>query len=251
MNQEINNIDLNCDMGEGMEIDEDIMPYISSANIACGYHAGDDDTIARTIESCLRYDVAIGAHPGFADKANFGRKEQWLEEPELYDLVTAQINLVKVVAGRQGRELRHVKPHGALYNMAAVHEGYAHTLVRAVKDVDPALYFFGLSGSAMIGAANAAGLRAANEVFADRTYQDDGTLTPRSHTSALITDEDAMVEQVLQLARQRTVRTLSGKMIPLQADTLCLHGDGIHAVAFAKMIRTRLEQQGILIQKVL
>ena len=250
MNKEQNNIDLNCDMGEGLDTDKEIMPFISSANIACGYHAGDEATINRTIEYCLQYDVAIGAHPGFADKANFGRTEVRLDEEELYNLVTVQVKLLKAIAEEKGGHLHHVKSHGALYNMAATDEMYARVLVQAVKDIDPSLLFYGLSNSAMIKAAEAAGLQAAAEVFADRTYQDNGQLTPRSQQGALITNTEASVNQVLQLIREGTVTTLSGTVIPLLADTVCLHGDGAHAAVFAELISQQLKAHGIEVSKI-
>jgi len=240
-------IDLNCDMGEGMNTDQAIMPFISSANIACGYHAGDETIIAQTIDYCLQHDVAIGAHPGFADRENFGRKEMLLDEGELYTLVTTQVRLVKKIAEQKGARLHHVKPHGALYNMAATNRQYAATLARAVKEIDPALVFYGLSNSIMLTAAAAAGLQTAAEVFADRSYQDSGQLTPRNLPGALIANTAASVQQVLQLIKQGTVQTITGKMIALAADTVCLHGDGEHAVAFAEAIHDQLVQSGISI----
>ena len=247
MNTKQLSIDLNCDMGEGMETDKEIMPYISSANIACGYHAGDEAMIGKTVDYCLQYQVAIGAHPGFDDKANFGRKEIKMGASELYDLVATQINLVKTIAERNGGHLHHVKPHGALYNMAAADEAIAQVLAQATRDVDPSLLFYGLSNSALITAAIAAGLQPAAEVFADRTYQESGQLTPRSQPGALITEEDVSVNQVLQLVREGSVRTLSGNIIAMPADTVCLHGDGLHAVTFAQMINRKLQEQGITI----
>lgn len=240
-------IDLNCDMGEGLDTDRTILPFISSANIACGYHAGDEKIIAQTIDYCLQHNVAIGAHPGFADKENFGRKEMLLNEDDLYTLVTTQIRLVKTIAEQKGARLKHVKPHGALYNMAATNRTYATTLARAVKDIDPALVFYGLSNSLMLAAAAEAGLTTAAEVFADRSYQDSGQLTPRSLPGALITDTAASVQQVLQLIKQGTVQTVTGKTIALAADTVCLHGDGEHAVVFAAAIYEQLVQNGIRI----
>jgi UPF0271 protein len=238
-------IDLNCDMGEGMETDKEIMPFISSANIACGYHAGDEATIRKTIEYCLQYNVAIGAHPGFDDKLSFGRKEVTLSEEELYQLVTKQVQLVKVIAEDRGGRLHHVKAHGALYNMAAKNETYARVLAQAVKDIDPALLFYGLSNSIMLTAAEAISLKSVAEVFADRTYQSDGQLTPRSHAGALITDVEASVNQVLQMVKNGTVQSVTGVVITLSADTICLHGDGVHAVNFAEMINARLKKEGI------
>lgn len=247
MNRNNSSIDLNCDLGEGMPSDQDIIPFISSANIACGYHAGNEEIIAVTIQHCLRHNVAIGAHPGFADKEHFGRREMHLTEEELYQLITKQVILVKEITEHIGGTLRHVKPHGALYNMAATDETYARVIVQAIKDIDPGLCLFGLSNSAMIHAARAAGLPFANEVFADRTYTDEGLLMPRSQPGAVITNEEEMIAQVLQLAGNGWVRTASGSKIQIPADTICLHGDGAHAAAFARMINNKLQEHNIRI----
>lgn len=251
MNTARHSIDLNCDMGEGLDTDKNIMPFISTANIACGYHAGDEVTIRRTIDYCLLYGVAIGAHPGFDDKDHFGRREMQLDDEELYRLVSTQVKIMKAIAEEKGGKLHHVKPHGALYNMAAVDPVYARVLVEAVKDIDPALLFYGLSNSMMLTAAEAAGLQSVAEVFADRTYQDNGQLTPRSRPDALITDTEISVQQVLQLVSKGTVRTVSGSVITLPADTICLHGDGAHALAFADMISRELKAHDINIAPVL
>jgi UPF0271 protein len=224
-------------MGEGLETDKDIMPFISSANIACGYHAGDEATIGRTIDYCLQYDVAIGAHPGFDDRSNFGRTEMKLNNEELYSLVATQVNLVKTIAEEKGGKMYHVKAHGALYNMAAADPVYARVIAQAVSDIDPALLFYGLSNSIMLEAAEAAGLQSVAEVFADRSYQSNGQLTPRNQPGALITELDKSVGQVLQMVNSGTVQTLSGEIISMPADTICLHGDGAHAAAFAENIR--------------
>lgn len=233
-------IDLNCDMGEGMDTDAAIMPFISSANIACGYHAGDQDTIIRTVTLALAHNVAVGAHPGFADKENFGRKEQHLSDTALYDLIAAQLDIMQSVCRSSGAIMRHVKPHGALYNMAAKTPEMARIIAKAVKDTDPALCLFGLSNSWLIKAAAEAGLKTASEVFADRTYQQDGSLTPRSHPNAMIESEEQALQQVLQMVTQQQVTTVDGQTIPLIAETICLHGDGAHAVAFAQAVYTTL-----------
>lgn len=233
-------IDLNCDMGEGMDTDADIMPFISSANIACGYHAGDQDTMLRTVTLAMQHQVAIGAHPGFADKENFGRKEQQLSDTALYDLIAAQLGMMQSVCRAAGATLQHVKPHGALYNMAAKSPGMARIIARAVKDTDPTLRLFGLSNSWLIKAAAAAGLNTASEVFADRTYQPDGSLTPRNLPNALIESEEQALQQVVQMVTYQQVTTVDGQIIPLTAETICLHGDGAHAVAFAKAVYNTL-----------
>lgn len=229
-------IDLNCDMGEGMDTDAAIMPFINSANIACSYHAGDKDTMIRTATLALQHHVNIGAHPGFADKENFGRKEQQLSETALYDLITSQLYDLQQVCDTLGTKLYHVKPHGALYNMAAKDETMSRIIAQAIKDTDPSLCLFGLSNSWLIKAAVAAGLKTASEVFADRTYQEDGSLTPRTQPNAMIETEEASLQQVIQMVTKQQVTTVNGKTISITADTICLHGDGAHAVTFAKAV---------------
>ena len=240
-------IDLNCDMGEGLSNDPMIMPWISSANIACGYHAGDEDTIKRTVELALQNKIAIGAHPGFADKANFGRTEMQLSLQEVYELVAAQIFLLQKIASEFGATLHHVKPHGALYNMAAKDAKLAEIIAKTVYDIDRGLVLYGLSGSCSISEAKKIGVKTASEVFADRTYQDNGNLTPRTQPNALIETEEASLQQVLQMIEQRTVTSINGKQVAIKAETICLHGDGAHAVAFAKNIyhTLQLNQVGI------
>jgi 5-oxoprolinase (ATP-hydrolysing) subunit A len=238
-------IDINCDMGEGTGNDEQLMPFISSANIACGYHAGDEHTMQQTIDGCLKYNVAIGAHPSFADKENFGRREMNLSQEEVYKLVTAQVNSLSELAKSRGARLHHVKPHGALYNMAAQDSKLAMSIANAVKDIDPSLIVYGLAGSCSITEAIKAGLKTGSEVFADRTYQDDGSLTPRKQTNAIIDNRDNAIAQVLQMIKDKTVTALSGKIISIGAETICIHGDGEHAVEFAKAIYHQLIKEGI------
>jgi UPF0271 protein len=241
-------IDLNCDMGEGMGYDGEIMPCISSANSACGYHAGSPEVMLRTVEMAVQHGVAIGAHPGFDDKANFGRTEMKLPSAQLYDLITRQIYLLRTVCQGAGVRLRHVKPHGALYNMAARDKWMSRTIIAAVKDADEDLVLYGLSGSYLIETAKEAGLRTASEVFADRTYQPDGSLTPRKSPGAMIENEDRAITQVLGMIRQGTVLSLSGEVVPIKAETVCIHGDGAHAVDFALRIRQTLKNNGIEIK---
>lgn len=229
-------IDINCDMGEGMLNDAAIMPYISSANIACGYHAGNESIMRHTIDLCLKHSVAIGAHPGFDDKENFGRKPIQLSAEELYHLVYKQLMIMEALCKEKHTRLHHVKLHGALYNMAAKDKSISKITAQAVKDFDPGLLFYGLSGSVMITEARSLGLKTANEVFADRTYQPDGTLTPRTHPQALFEHATDVVRQVEQIVKERGVTTLTGEIIPLNADTICIHGDGDHALEFAKHI---------------
>jgi 5-oxoprolinase (ATP-hydrolysing) subunit A len=230
--------DINCDMGEGMHNEESLMPYITSANIACGVHAGDEITMRKTVELAIKHDVLIGAHPSFPDRGNFGRTDMNLSDDALYTIVINQIEALKKITSEYGTSLKHVKPHGALYNRSAKDMHTATIIAQAVKAVDPSLILFGLSGSCSITAANAAGLSTAHEVFADRTYLDDGSLTPRSMPQALITEPEEAVKQVLQLLQQKTVTTVNGKTIPMAVDTICVHGDGVHAAAIAKALYT-------------
>lgn len=232
----IHKIDINCDMGEGIGNDAAIMPFISSANIACGFHAGNGDSIRRTIDLALQHHVHIGAHPSFRDKENFGRSEMQLPLDKIYAIVIEQLIKMDLIAKEKGAVLHHVKPHGALYNMAAKNEKMAQTIAQAVKDFNEGLILYGLSGSYLVSEAKAIGLKTASEVFADRTYQDDGSLTPRSHNNALIEDEGKSVQQVLQMVCEQTITTVSGKIIPIIAETICIHGDGKYALQFAKRL---------------
>lgn len=232
--------DINCDLGEGIGNDELIIPIISSANIACGYHAGDVNTMQETIDLCSQHNVLIGAHPSFYDKENFGRKEFKLSANDLYELIIQQLFIFKEVADTSGQMINHVKPHGALYNLSARDATTATIIANAVKNFDRRLCLYGLSGSHSITEAKKAGLKTASEVFADRTYQDDGSLTPRSAAGALITDAEKMIAQVLEMINTGKVTTLSGKKVPIIADTVCIHGDGLHAVAFAKAIHNAI-----------
>jgi UPF0271 protein len=238
-------IDINCDMGEGVGTDEDIMPFISSANIACGYHAGNEEIMGHTIDLALKYNVAIGAHPSFFDRENFGRREMNLPADEIYDLVFLQLRTIDKIVREKKASLNHVKPHGALYNISARNPRVARAIAQAVKDFDDRLILFVLSNSPTIEEARLADLKTASEVFADRTYQDDGSLTPRSQSDALIQDSSKCVEQVLQMIRQKTVTSVNGKVIPIMADTICIHGDGKHAVEFAAAIHQVLKKEGI------
>jgi UPF0271 protein len=240
-------IDLNCDLGEGAGIEDQIMPFISSANISCGYHAGNISLMTETIRLCIKYNVAIGAHPSFPDRENFGRTNMNLPLNQVYDLVVAQINLLQDIAHGLGAGLHHVKPHGALYNMSAQDQALAGTVAQAVKACDPSLILYGLSGSCSITAANTAGIRTAAEVFADRTYQSDGSLTPRKDSNALITDTLLAVQQAKAFAFHQPILSVHGDSIFLKADTICLHGDGVHAAEFAKNIFQGLQQANIVI----
>jgi len=241
-------IDINCDMAEGVGNEKELMPFISSANIACGYHAGNEELMKETIDLCLKYNVAIGAHPSFPDRENFGRTNMNLPLAEVSKLVTDQIYLIRKIAGAQGAKLHHVKPHGALYNMAAKDTELANCIAIAIKNLDGNLILYGLSQSVMITEAEKIQLKTANEVFADRTYQHDGSLTPRTQFNALITDEQEAISQVMRFAKENKVKAVDGVDIELQADTICLHGDGAHAVEFAKLIYSRFKKEQIKIQ---
>ncbi len=235
-------IDFNCDVGEGIGNDELIMPFISSVSIACGYHAGDPAEMYQAVSLAAKYNVSVGAHVSYLDKENFGRVEMNLPEADVYELIQQQLIILKEITDLFDLPLTHVKPHGALYNQSARSSKLAKTIATAVKDFDERLVLFGLSGSHSIRQAEAVGLKTANEVFADRTYQDDGSLTPRSRPDALIIDARLAVRQVLQIIREGTVQTVSGKIIPVVADTICIHGDGKHAVEFARSIHAALSE---------
>lgn len=228
--------DINCDMGEGIGNETHLLPFITSANISCGYHAGNAAIIRDVIKACQKYNVAIGAHPSFDDRENFGRKEFHLAAPELYELITRQLNLFIKLAEDTNCKMHHVKPHGALYNLSAKDTSTARVIAAAVKDFDPALVLYGLSGSVSIHEAENIGLKTASEVFSDRTYQEDGSLTPRSHKNALYNKKEDVIRQVTEMMYEGKVTTLPGKKIPIVAETICIHGDGEHAVEFAAAV---------------
>jgi UPF0271 protein len=223
-------------MGEGIGNDAAIMPYITSANIACGYHAGNEEIMKQTVELCLKYKVAIGAHPSYFDRQNFGRSELNISPEQVYILVKEQIQLLKEITEEAKAVLQHVKPHGALYNRSAKDVEIAKAIARAVKDINEHLVLFGLSGSHSISEAKNLGVKTRSEVFADRTYQDDGSLTPRSQSNALIEEEEKSIHQVLQMVNEGLVTTVSVKKISIVAETICIHGDGKNAVQFAKRL---------------
>lgn len=239
-------IDLNCDLGEGSGQDADLMRWVTSANIACGAHAGDASTMRATVRLANRHGVSVGAHPGYADRENFGRLEQRRAPEEVYRLVLAQTQLLLQIAADEGVRVRHVKPHGALYNQAARDGGLAAAVAKAVTSADPNLILFGPGGSALVQAGEAEGLVVASEVFADRTYESDGSLTPRSRPGSVIEDPGAAVAQAIRLVTAGRVRATNGREIELRADTLCLHGDGVHAVAFAQGIAQALALAGVM-----
>ncbi|MFT3781262.1 MAG: 5-oxoprolinase subunit PxpA [Nibricoccus sp.] len=242
-------IDLNCDLGEGAGQDASLMPLISSANIACGGHAGDQATMRETLRLAQAHWVSAGAHPGYEDRENFGRNEIKMDADDVYALVKRQVETLKFIADDMGVALTHVKPHGALYNVAARDPMVAKAVAEAVRACGKHLVLFGLSGSELVRAGFAAGLHVANEVFADRVYQADGSLVPRSQAGSVHTSEEAMIAQVLDMVERGVVRTREGFDVSVKADTICLHGDGAHAVAFAKKIRQALKDAGVAVKR--
>ena len=241
-------IDINCDLGEGIGNDELIMPFISSANIACGFHAGDENTMIQTVELCKKYNVAVGAHPSYPDRENFGRTDMLLHPGEIYEMIVKQINLMEKIADERDVPVHHVKPHGALYNMTARDKMLAPFVALAILDTDSKYILYGLSGSYLIKEGKNLGVKTASEVFADRTYKDDGMLSPRNKPGALIEETEKAVAQVLQMVKEGTVTSVAGKKIPIVAETVCIHGDGKHAVEFAKAIHQALKAEGIVIR---
>ncbi|EZP76964.1 LamB/YcsF family protein [Parageobacillus genomosp. 1] len=245
-------IDLNCDFGESFGVyqlgeEEEILRYVTSVNIACGFHAGDPLVMRKTVRMALEKNVAIGAHPGFPDLLGFGRRNIAVTPEEAYAYVVYQIGALAAFVKAEGGTMSHVKPHGALYNMAAKDAALAEAIAKAVYDVDPTLILYGLAGSELIRAGKKFGLRTANEVFADRTYQQDGSLTPRSNPRAIIVDEHEAVQQVLTMVKEKRVRSLQGIDVAIEAETVCIHGDGKKAVLFAKRLYEALRKEGVVV----
>lgn len=243
-------VDLNCDLGESFGnytcgLDAEVIPHISSANVACGFHASDPLVMMKTVALAKRYGVSVGAHPGYPDLVGFGRRNMTVSPVELKAMVQYQIGALQAFCKAQGVALRHVKPHGAMYNMAAKDRKLADAICEAIGEVDSSLILLGLSGSQMLEAAKESGLPWASEVFADRAYEDDGSLTPRALPGSVITDEEEAIARVLQMVQEGTVTARSGKTIPIQADSICLHGDGVKAVEFARRIRAELTAAGV------
>lgn len=234
-------IDLNCDMGENIGNDEEIMPYITSANIACGFHAGDEVSMRNTVRLARKYGVAVGAHPGWKDKEGFGRREMSLPPKEVEGMILYQIGTLYAIAKAEGVELHHVKPHGALYNQAAKDKTLAEAIVRAVKQFNAELILVGLAGSALIEAGQEAGLRVANEGFPDRNYNPDGTLVSRKQPNAIIESPEDVAAHAVSLAREGI--DFSRRRVPI--DTLCLHGDHPQAARNARQVQEALGKSGI------
>ena len=245
-------IDLNCDLGESfgaykLGLDDQVLPYISSANVACGFHASDPVVMDKTVARAKDAGVAVGAHPGYPDLQGFGRRNMTIPPREVKAMVMYQIGALQAFCTAHGMTLQHVKPHGALYNMAGKDEALAMAICEAIQEVDDSLILLGLSGSKLLEAADKIGLRSAREVFADRAYEEDGSLVARTKPGAMITDEDEAVTRVIRMIREGKVTAVTGKDIPIRADSVCVHGDSPKALAFVQKIRTALTTEHIQI----
>jgi UPF0271 protein len=242
-------IDLNADLGEGASCDAPILALVSSANIACGGHAGDDDSMRVAVQLAQQYGVAIGAHPSFADKDNFGRKIQAPPYDHVAQDLRDQISALMRITAELGAQLQHVKPHGALYNQAAFDPVLADIVIQVMQDIAPQLSLVALAGSTIVARAQAAGLRVINEAFADRRYRQDGSLVPRSQPNACIDHSDEAVAQSLQLIAHQQLCSNDGSIIKVQADTICVHGDGLHALATIQALRAAFDERGIQVKR--
>jgi UPF0271 protein len=245
-------VDLNSDLGESfgdykIGSDEEILQYVTSANIACGFHAGDPNVMHKTVKMALLNNVALGAHPGLQDLIGFGRRNIKISPEEAYNMVVYQIGALYGFIKAEGGKMQHVKPHGALYNMAAKDSELARAIAEAVYKVEPELILFGLAGSELIIQGEKIGMKTASEVFADRTYQIDGSLTPRSHSDAMVTDRDQAVVRVERMIKEGLVMCQQGTDIKIKADTICVHGDGEQALAFTRKIKEHLKKSNIII----
>lgn len=248
-------VDLNADLGESFGnykcgMDDEVVRYISSANIACGFHASDPTVMQKTVCMAKENDVAVGAHPGYPDLIGFGRRNMAVSPAELKAMVQYQIGAINAFCSAAQIPLKHVKPHGAMYNMAARDERLAMAIAEGIMEVNPELILLGLSGSLLLSAAERAGLRTASEVFADRAYQSDGSLVPRGMEGAVIQSEDMAVERSVRMVKEGVVTSIDGKDIPIKADSICLHGDGEKAVVFAGKIHDGLMKEGIAIMPI-
>jgi 5-oxoprolinase (ATP-hydrolysing) subunit A len=238
-------VDLNADLGEGGPADDRLLELVTSANVACGQHAGDPSTLRRTMEAAVARGVAVGAHPGYADRDNFGRRDLQLAPAEVRDLVLYQVAAAAAFARAAGTTLQHVKPHGALYNQAAREPVVATAVAEAVRALDVRLVLVGPGASCLEAAATALGLRFTAEVFADRAYMDDGSLAPRTRPDAFVHDPAVAAGRVLRMLREGGVETVTGRTIAVRAETVCVHGDHPGAVAFADAVRRRLTEAGV------
>lgn len=249
----LKSVDLNCDMGEGFGAytfgaDKQLLAHITSANIACGLHAGEPNVMERTVHLAKKHGVAIGAHPGFPDIAGFGRRMIEFSPEEIYRFVIYQIGALQAFCKIHNVKMQHVKPHGALYNVAARDRDIAGAIARGVYDLDDSLILYGLAGSELLEAGREAGLRVASEIFADRTYQPDGSLTSRKNENAMINEVEIAVAQVERMVNEGTVVAVNGDVINLEADTVCIHGDSPQAVSFASRLREALVAKQINIK---
>ena len=243
-------VDLNCDLGESfgnykLGLDEEVIKFISSANVACGFHASDPLVMAKTVKITKEAGVAVGAHPGYPDLVGFGRRNMNVLPAELKAMVQYQIGALKAFCDSNKIKMQHVKPHGAMYNMAAKDEKLAIAIAEGIAEVDDSLILLGLSGSEMLKAAEKIGLKSKKEVFADRAYEEDGTLVSRTKPNSMITDENLAIERVLQMIKKGSVKAVTGKEISIEADSICVHGDSPKALDFVKKIRTALGAEGI------
>ncbi|MDP0489032.1 MAG: 5-oxoprolinase subunit PxpA [Fusobacterium sp. JB020] len=243
-------IDLNCDLGESFGVykigmDEEVLKYISSANVACGWHAGDSVVMGKTVELAKKNNVAVGAHPGFPDLVGFGRRTLNVSPKELKSYVKYQVGALLAFTKSEGLKMQHVKPHGAMYNMAAKDYNLALAIAEAIKEVDDSLILMGLANSEMIRAGKDVGIKVANEVFADRAYNDDGTLVSRALEGAVIHDKDLAISRVIRMVKEGKVESINGKDIDLVPQSICIHGDNPEALEFAKNIREALVKEGI------
>ena len=243
-------IDLNADVGEGVGQDPALMPHITSANVACGVHAGSPAVMRETVLLAREHGVAVGAHPSFPDREGFGRRDLRLPPLQIEDIVVAQIEALGAIAAAEGVRLQHVKPHGALFNVAVRDRSVADAIARAIALVDPALILFGLPASELIAAGKAAGLRTACEAFADRAYRPDGTLVPRTQPGALIDDASQVLTRVAAIALERAVIAIDGTRVPITLDTICVHGDTPGAAGLAARIRATLAASGIDVKSI-
>ncbi len=243
-------VDLNCDLGESfgaytIGLDDQVIPHVTSANIACGAHAGDPSVMRNTVRCAHAAGVAIGAHPGYPDLMGFGRRALAMSPHDVYASILYQVGALAAFAKAEGARLHHVKPHGALYNAAAKDATLAQAIAQAVKDFDDQLILVGLAGSESITAAQNVGLRTASEFFADRAYQENGALVPRTQAGAVITDKQKAIERTLRAVKEGVVESETGTVIPIAANTICIHGDNPAAVAFAAEIHAALEAAGV------
>jgi 5-oxoprolinase (ATP-hydrolysing) subunit A len=241
-------VDLNADLGEGAGHDDELLALVTSANIACGFHAGDADTMRRSIETSRDRKVAVGAHPSLFDRENFGRKELPVKPDEIFDAVVYQLGVFQAIAEAAGVRPNHVKPHGALYNMAARDQELANAIGGAIAKIDPRLILFAPQNSALARAGTTNGLQIAHEVFADRNYLSDGALVPRTRPDALLNDPEEAAARVVRMLREGKVRSVDGADVDVRAETVCVHGDTPGAVDFARVLKSRLEKEGISIR---